>query len=62
MPAIPVKGSVGASGDLAPLAHMTLALLGVGQVRMNGEMMQPADALKAPALRRWCWPRRKAWR
>lgn len=30
MPAIPAKGSVGASGDLAPLAHMTLAMLGVG--------------------------------
>jgi histidine ammonia-lyase len=50
MPAIPVKGSVGASGDLAPLSHMTLALLGVGEVRMNGEMMQAADALKAAGI------------
>lgn len=41
-PAIPAKGSVGASGDLAPLAHMACALLGYGQVRMNGEL-QPAD-------------------
>jgi len=50
MPAIPVKGSVGASGDLAPLSHMTLAILGVGPVRMNGELMQAADALKAAGI------------
>ena len=47
MPAIPAKGSVGASGDLAPLSHMTLAMLGVGQVRMNGTLMDAAAALKA---------------
>jgi histidine ammonia-lyase len=46
MPAIPAKGSVGASGDLAPLSHMTLAMLGVGEVRVHGEIMQAADALK----------------
>jgi histidine ammonia-lyase len=45
MPAIPAQGSVGASGDLAPLAHMTLAMLGVGQVRMKGELMEAKDAL-----------------
>ena len=37
MPAIPVKGSVGASGDLAPLSHMTLAIMGEGPVRVNGQ-------------------------
>ena len=47
MPAIPAKGSVGASGDLAPLAHMTLAMLGIGQVRMRGTLMEAADALAA---------------
>ncbi|RJG15302.1 histidine ammonia-lyase [Massilia cavernae] len=46
MPAIPAKGSVGASGDLAPLAHMTLALLGVGQVRVEGKLVDAMDALK----------------
>ncbi|CAN7579782.1 histidine ammonia-lyase [Pseudoduganella sp. LjRoot289] len=46
-PAIPAKGSVGASGDLAPLSHMTLAMLGVGDVRYNGELMPALDALKA---------------
>ena len=45
MPCIPVKGSVGASGDLAPLAHMTLALLGEGQVRVRGRTMPAAEAL-----------------
>lgn len=44
-PCIPVKGSVGASGDLAPLAHMTLALLGEGDVRVNGELISAKQAL-----------------
>src|SRR5450830_1711526 len=50
MPAIPAKGSVGASGDLAPLSHMTLAILGVGEVRVKGELMQAADALKSAGI------------
>ena len=44
-PCIPSKGSVGASGDLAPLAHMTAALLGVGQVRQRGATMNAQQAL-----------------
>ncbi|KQZ42612.1 histidine ammonia-lyase [Duganella sp. Root1480D1] len=50
MPAIPAKGSVGASGDLAPLSHMTLAILGVGDVRVKGELVPAADALKAAGI------------
>src|SRR5450830_1610737 len=50
MPAIPAKGSVGASGDLAPLAHMTLAMLGVGQVRVNGELQDASAALAAAGI------------
>ncbi|WP_306394802.1 histidine ammonia-lyase [Telluria beijingensis] len=50
MPAIPSQGSVGASGDLAPLAHMTLAMLGVGQVRHNGVLVDAADALRAAGI------------
>ncbi len=46
IPAIPAKGSVGASGDLAPLSHMTLAILGEGMVRVNGEMVLATTALK----------------
>jgi len=51
MPAIPAKGSVGASGDLAPLAHMTLAMLGVGQVRYNGKLVEAVDALKDAGIK-----------
>ncbi|MFL6672790.1 MAG: histidine ammonia-lyase [Massilia sp.] len=50
MPAIPAQGSVGASGDLAPLAHMTLAMLGVGQVRVDGRLLDAADALAAAGI------------
>ena len=42
LPVIPSKGSVGASGDLAPLAHLSCALIGVGEVRLEGETL-PAD-------------------
>ena len=50
VPHIPVKGSVGASGDLAPLSHMTLALMGEGPVRVNGQTVNAADALKAAGI------------
>ncbi|WP_420347446.1 histidine ammonia-lyase [Pelagibius sp.] len=43
-PVIPAKGSVGASGDLAPLAHLSGVLLGEGQIRLNGEP-RPARAV-----------------
>ncbi|MFA5522044.1 MAG: histidine ammonia-lyase [Castellaniella sp.] len=43
-PVIPSQGSVGASGDLAPLAHVGCALIGVGEVRLNGERMTAATA------------------
>ena len=46
LPVIPSKGSVGASGDLAPLAHMAAALLGVGQVRVGGVAMPATEGLK----------------
>ena len=45
LPVVPAKGSVGASGDLAPLAHMTAALMGVGEMRLNGETLPAAEAL-----------------
>ncbi len=50
-PAIPVKGSVGASGDLAPLAHLAGALLGLGEVSVDGQSMDAADALAAAGLK-----------
>ncbi len=50
MPCIPEKGSVGASGDLAPLAHMSLMLLGEGQVRHNGELIPATQGLASVGL------------
>ena len=44
-PCIPEKGSVGASGDLAPLSHMALPLIGEGQARYNGQIISGQDAL-----------------
>ena len=44
-PCIPAKGSVGASGDLAPLAHLSLALLGIGDVRVKGKVSPARTAL-----------------
>ena len=46
MPVIPAQGSVGASGDLAPLAHMVAALMGEGRIDLGGETLPAADALK----------------
>ncbi|MCB9851101.1 MAG: histidine ammonia-lyase [Phycisphaerales bacterium] len=45
LPHIPQQGSLGASGDLAPLAHMVLPLIGHGTVRLDGVEMAAADAL-----------------
>src|SRR5882757_231477 len=49
-PCIPSKGSVGASGDLAPLAHMTLALMGEGEVRVGGKLMPAREGLAGAGL------------
>ena len=49
-PCIPAKGSVGASGDLAPLAHLTGVLLGVGEVRRRGRTISAVQGLKAAGL------------
>lgn len=44
VPVVPAQGSVGASGDLAPLSHMGLALMGEGEVFFNGLRMQSSEA------------------
>jgi histidine ammonia-lyase len=49
-PCVPGQGSVGASGDLAPLAHMSAALLGVGDVRVRGEIRAAKDVLSEAGL------------
>jgi histidine ammonia-lyase len=45
-PVVPARGSVGASGDLAPLAHMALVLLGEGEAEFEGSRISGAEALR----------------
>lgn len=49
-PVIPSQGSVGASGDLAPLAHLALALIGEGESCLDGQHMASAEALQRTGL------------
>lgn len=49
-PCIPAKGSVGASGDLAPLSHMAAALMGMGEVRYRGEILPASEGLRHAGL------------
>ncbi len=49
-PCVPEQGSVGASGDLAPLAHLGLALIGEGEALVDGERLPAADALRRRGL------------
>ena len=49
-PVIPAQGSVGASGDLAPLAHMAAAMIGVGEIFVGGERLPAAKALTLAGL------------
>ena len=50
LPIIPAKGSVGASGDLAPLAHLTVAMIGEGEVHYQGDVVNASDALEQEGL------------
>ena len=49
-PVVPEQGSVGASGDLAPLAHLALPLIGRGQVEVDGTVLPAAEALREAGL------------
>lgn len=49
-PVVPSRGSVGASGDLAPLAHMALVLIGEGEAEFGGERQEGAEALRRAAI------------
>ena len=49
-PCVPSKGSVGASGDLAPLAHMAAALMGYGSMRQRGRVMPAGEALAVAGM------------
>lgn len=50
-PVVPSRGSVGASGDLAPLAHMALVLIGEGQAQYRGEILPGATCLERAELK-----------
>src|SRR5213596_2212067 len=50
LPYVPSRGSVGASGDLAPLAHLALPLVGEGRVWYDGELLPSADALATAGI------------
>jgi histidine ammonia-lyase len=49
-PVIPSQGSVGASGDLAPLAHLALVLIGEGEAVLNGQRMNGGEALRKAGI------------
>ena len=50
VPHVPSQGSVGASGDLAPLSHMTLALIGEGHFVVDGQLQPAAEVLRAHGI------------
>src|SRR5213082_2673255 len=50
-PVVPEKGSVGASGDLAPLAHLALSLIGESEAFFGGERMESREALRRAGLK-----------
>ncbi|MCR5873392.1 histidine ammonia-lyase [Phenylobacterium sp. J426] len=50
IPVVPGQGSVGASGDLAPLAHMAAAMIGVGEIEAGGRRAEAGQALAAAGL------------
>lgn len=51
LPIVPCQGSVGASGDLAPLSHMTATMIGVGEILVGGARRPAAEALAGAGLR-----------
>ena len=58
-PVIPSQGRVGASGDLAPLAHLALVLIGEGEAHYEGKACRRPRPSSKPASRRWSWRPRK---
>jgi histidine ammonia-lyase len=50
VPVVPSKGSVGACGDLAPLAHLTAVLIGEGEASYGGTRMSGGEALRAAGI------------
>lgn len=57
---IPQQGSLGASGDLAPLSHLALSLIGEGKVEYQGEILDSSDVLKRLDRAPWHFKLKKA--
>ena len=51
VPVVPCQGSVGASGDLAPLSHMAATMIGVGEIMIDGERLPALEALERAGLK-----------
>ncbi len=62
LPVVPAQGSVGASGDLAPLSHLASVMLGVGEASSVTSAYRQPTHWHVPACSRSNWARRKAWR
>ena len=61
IPVVPAQGSVGASGDLAPLAHMAAAMIGAGEILVEGRSVPAAEALARGRSRTAdTWPQGRA--
>lgn len=58
-PVVYMQGSLGASGDLVPLAHMSLPLVGLGEAEYKGKVLSGADVLRKTAGSPSNWRRRK---
>ncbi len=54
-PLVPSRGSVGASGDLAPLAHMALALIGEGKAEYEGDVLEASECMRRAGLEPRNW-------
>ena len=61
-PVVPEVGSCGASGDLAPLAHIALVLIGEGEAEFRGKVMPGATRCEPPVGRPCNWRPRRGWR
>ncbi len=61
-PVIPCQGSVGASGDLAPLAHMAAAMIGIGEIFVGDQRVPATQALAEAALVPLVLARKRGWR
>lgn len=61
-PVVPSKGSVCASGDLAPLAHMAAVLMGFGEAEIGGEVLPGAEALAKAGLKPLDLAQKRVWR